>query len=404
MTAILREDPQEPSAQADISPALDRIVRHCLEKNPIERFQTARDVAFALDSLSGSSSGASQATVTASTAATRGSWRERSVWLSLVALLTAALAWLALGRKPPQAVAPSPPVYRAVLPLPEGISLSPTTPTPLLLALSPDGRRVAFVGTRDGRSNGIWELSTATGEAREIPGADHASGPIWFADSKSLAFGTAVGMKRANVDTGAPVAISQSVVVGDSNAAGDLVGSSGPPDWKIRLISTRDGKTTDLLKPTTEGERLDSAVVPAGRQSLLVRALEVQRSNLPVSSLDAPQTTSQLSVGSGTNIHYANGAVVFATTDRIVAQPFDLQRMQPTGESVTIAEHVNFATERRCCVCAVRERHAGLRAAGERREVAADVDGPRRPGHLRRCRTKPIIQIWNCRATAVAWP
>ena len=57
MTAILKEDPPElvSGTRADLSPALDRIVRHCLEKNPAERFQTARDVAFALEALSGTS-------------------------------------------------------------------------------------------------------------------------------------------------------------------------------------------------------------------------------------------------------------------------------------------------------------------------------------------------------------
>jgi len=54
MTAILREDPPDLSlSRADLPPTLDRIVRHCLEKNPAERFQTARDVAFALEAFSG---------------------------------------------------------------------------------------------------------------------------------------------------------------------------------------------------------------------------------------------------------------------------------------------------------------------------------------------------------------
>ena len=57
MTAVLKEDPPElAGTRSDISPALDRIIRHCLEKNPAERFQTARDVAFALGSFSGSGS------------------------------------------------------------------------------------------------------------------------------------------------------------------------------------------------------------------------------------------------------------------------------------------------------------------------------------------------------------
>jgi serine/threonine protein kinase len=57
MSAILKEDPPELSqANPRLPPALDRIIRHCLEKNPEERFQSARDVAFGLEGLSGVSS------------------------------------------------------------------------------------------------------------------------------------------------------------------------------------------------------------------------------------------------------------------------------------------------------------------------------------------------------------
>jgi len=57
ISAILKEEPPELSATGrEISPALDRIVRHCLEKNPEERFQSARDLTFDLQNLSGSTS------------------------------------------------------------------------------------------------------------------------------------------------------------------------------------------------------------------------------------------------------------------------------------------------------------------------------------------------------------
>jgi eukaryotic-like serine/threonine-protein kinase len=62
MTAILKEDPPElTELNRTISPALERIARHCLEKNPEQRFQSARDLAFDLEALSqysGSSAGA----------------------------------------------------------------------------------------------------------------------------------------------------------------------------------------------------------------------------------------------------------------------------------------------------------------------------------------------------------
>ncbi len=55
MSAILKEDPPELSeTNRNVPPVMERIVRHCLEKNPEERFQSARDVAFNLQSLSGS--------------------------------------------------------------------------------------------------------------------------------------------------------------------------------------------------------------------------------------------------------------------------------------------------------------------------------------------------------------
>jgi serine/threonine protein kinase len=74
MTAILTQDPPElTGSRPELSPALDKIIRHCLEKNANERFQSARDIAFALDALSGSnvSSSASGAAPIVSTRSRR---------------------------------------------------------------------------------------------------------------------------------------------------------------------------------------------------------------------------------------------------------------------------------------------------------------------------------------------
>jgi hypothetical protein len=92
MTAILREDPADlPALQVAQAPALDRIIRHCLEKNPAERFQSAKDVAFALEALSGTTS-------TSGTTGTSGASGSRNE-LSRVGLLSsrASLAATALA-------------------------------------------------------------------------------------------------------------------------------------------------------------------------------------------------------------------------------------------------------------------------------------------------------------------
>jgi len=75
MTAILTQEPPEiSSTRAETPPALDRIVRHCLEKNASERFESARDVAFALEALSGSGSSIAPSTVSQALPPARPRW------------------------------------------------------------------------------------------------------------------------------------------------------------------------------------------------------------------------------------------------------------------------------------------------------------------------------------------
>ena len=101
MTAILNEDPQDLTARTNLSspaaipPALDRIVRHCLEKQPAQRFQSAHDIAFDLESISTISSGNASGS---SATAKRNRWLIPAV--SAVALLAAGAAlgaWLRLA-------------------------------------------------------------------------------------------------------------------------------------------------------------------------------------------------------------------------------------------------------------------------------------------------------------------
>lgn len=93
ISAILKEDPRELSGTGrEISPALERIVRHCLEKNPAERFQSARDLAFDLQSLSGSTTQAAAAAV-AQREVTRS--KARVLAVGLLGLIVLAGAFLA---------------------------------------------------------------------------------------------------------------------------------------------------------------------------------------------------------------------------------------------------------------------------------------------------------------------
>src|SRR2546427_574195 len=127
MSAILREAPPDLSeTNKTVSPALERVVRHCLEKNPAERFHSARDLAFAIESLSGSATISGQTatipTITESSMAVgRLRWlgNVRVAWIVaavfLVALVTALMALLYFRQ-------PSSPsqITRFSIPLPKG--------------------------------------------------------------------------------------------------------------------------------------------------------------------------------------------------------------------------------------------------------------------------------------------
>ncbi len=106
MAAILREDPPELSASNQhVTPGLDRIVRHCLEKNPERRFQSASDIAFDLETLSGSGISGPRLEP-ASTAA-----RLRRPILAAAAAVAIALAGLLAGRLIWKAPPPTSPSY-----------------------------------------------------------------------------------------------------------------------------------------------------------------------------------------------------------------------------------------------------------------------------------------------------
>jgi Tol biopolymer transport system component len=102
MTAILREDPPEIAMAGGVPPAIERIVRRCLEKKPEARFRSAHDLAFALEALSGTASASAPdlaAAVSAVSAARRSTSRLAIAVTALTAVALAAAAGVWYGRR-----------------------------------------------------------------------------------------------------------------------------------------------------------------------------------------------------------------------------------------------------------------------------------------------------------------
>ena len=94
ITAILSKEPPDlAQTNRDVHPGLDRIVRHCLEKNPEERFESARDVAFDLEALSNVSAPSGAVAASAGRAVRRPSWAMAAGAAVAIAAVAALLAY-----------------------------------------------------------------------------------------------------------------------------------------------------------------------------------------------------------------------------------------------------------------------------------------------------------------------
>jgi Tol biopolymer transport system component len=178
MTAVLKEEPLEPASAvgADAS-ALLPVLRHCLEKKPEKRFQSARDLAFALETASVRTG---PAVVTVGPVARRSLAVRR--WLGIAALAAvAAIAGYFL--RPGRATVPGPDWSEAtVTPLTTdpGYEGEPT--------FSPDGRTIAYVSDRDGNFE-IYLQQISGGPALNLtrnPAADIQ--PAISPDGREIAF------------------------------------------------------------------------------------------------------------------------------------------------------------------------------------------------------------------------
>ncbi len=182
ISAILREDPAPLPSELRILPALDRIVRRCLEKSPAERFQSARDLAFQLDSLVSNIESGSGAVVPDLHLGRWSAFSRIFSWVAVPAMIlaTAVLAWWFRGWQLRTARPPGV-VFERLTDF-SGMEESP--------AISPDGRSVAFVGDSTG-SRQIWIRLLAGGVPFQLThdAVDHFS-PRWSPDSASLFYYT----------------------------------------------------------------------------------------------------------------------------------------------------------------------------------------------------------------------
>lgn len=337
ISSILREDPPELSeTNKTISPALERVVNHCLEKNPEERFHSASDLGFAIEALSGSATlSGSTTTILAALPAAKRKRRELVAWTAAVLCLLLAIALgLLYFRRTPAEERP----MRFVIALPEKAT---DISVPVI---SPDGRTVAFLASFEGKRF-IYARPLDSLTAQRLAGTDNATFPFWSPDSHYLAFFTDNKLKKIEATGGSPQTLCDVRSPGSGTWNRDGVILFGAENAPIQRVSASGGTPTPALKldeSRKETGHYSPSFLPDGRHFLYESWVTTSEdSGIFVTSLDGSDRKLLLKNDSNA-IYAAPGFLVFARETTLMAQPFDAAKLQFTGEAVPVTEQVVF--------------------------------------------------------------
>ncbi len=212
MTAILRGEPKDLGSETP--PAVGNVTHACLRKDPRERWQSARDLLLALETLSGASRGPAP-----KGPAKRGARVGAVAIAGAFLLLTGGVLWLVRGRESPGSVLP---VRFELFPPPGAHFAANSDPVLYHFAVSPDGRKLVYLSNGGGDDPPrLWLRSLDQFSASPLPDTEGARFPFWSPDGSAVAFGAGNRLRRLDLSaTSARTLVegsNQSLVIGSGS-------------------------------------------------------------------------------------------------------------------------------------------------------------------------------------------
>lgn len=332
MTAVLKEDPPELADTGQpVPPSLDRIVRRCLEKNPEQRFQSAKDLSFALSALWGTDSSAAARIVKGAPTIRAGTWAS----IAVAILVVVALTWFVSSRSPQQ------PAMQFAIPLTNEVSH---------LALSPDGSTLAYVSTQENSGLPVLYVQRiGSPDSRALTGTEGASYPFWSPDGQYVAFFANGKLMKAALSGGAPQVLTNVWAARSGSWSKNNViifePDSGAPIWRINPDGSGIAPVTDKLFVADEQSHRWPVFLPDGNHFLFWAgnfsgAREDHSSGIYLSSLDGKEK--KLVVLAHSSFAIGAGQLFYADYDgHLFSAPFDSGKGVITGNATEIANYVS---------------------------------------------------------------
>jgi Tol biopolymer transport system component len=331
-------------------PALERVVKTCLARDPDARWQTAREVRLGLEWSTGT---ATATVIQAAVAPQRSRRRERTAWILAAAFLGFAVVFAGLywTASPFRAHMPGAIVRLSVNPPETTVfarSVTGGTVPVAQFALSPDGRTIAFVAGAAGTRPILWVRPLHDVSARPLAGTDDAQNPFWSPDNLWIGFFSEGKLKKVPALGGAVQEVASNIADsrGGSWTSDDtiLFADGNSP---INRVSSRGGSVTPVTHldaGNQEGTHRWPYVMPDGRHFLYtIRSALTERSGVYVGSMDGKTKKRLLRFNSGA-IYAPPGYVLYLDGDVLLCQRFDAGRLELTGQPFTVAGQVGQST------------------------------------------------------------
>jgi serine/threonine protein kinase len=324
---VLKSEPNWRALPADTPHALRLLLRRCLQKDRRQRLRDIADARFLLEDASTASP------LDVHAAPARLPRRERRTWQLISAIATvAAMAAIAWSLRPMAA--------------PSEIRLEVTTPSntnPTSLAISPDGRTIAFVATSDGPVR-LWVRSLSAVSARVLPGTDGASSPFWSPDSRSLGFFADSKLKRIDLDGGAPRVLTTVLngYGGSWNSEGTIIFIPSAAPAPVLRIAATGGQTAPVASTKQRPQQFSQNTpqfLPDGKHFVYYVAGNPDVRGIYAAELDGSNAVHLVDSDGGAT-YSGSGYLLFARQGTLFAQRFDPDRLLVSGAPIVIAEQV----------------------------------------------------------------
>jgi Tol biopolymer transport system component len=345
---ILKGEPDWSALPAGTPPAIERVLRRSLTKDPRLRTHDVADVRIELDERA-------SATVRVATGRRPGSLKgfERMAWLG-VALALAATTGFALWRgRAPEPVAS--PVLRFQIRAPVGHSLGALGVSgagmATMFAVSPDGTRLVFYAADKAGKGGLWLRALDSFDARRLPETDEGYQPFWSPDSRSIAFFAQRKVYRLDVASGERrevCAFVGNVRGGSWSTTGSIIFATGGPSTLMR-VAAEGGKPTPIELPGAENHRAPvswPSFLPDGRHFLYwMRTKTDLDGGIYLAAIDAQTEGRKLTSADTLSVFVLPGYLLFGRDTRLFRQRFDPETRQLSGDALPVVDNLRVTAQ-----------------------------------------------------------